>query len=419
MRVRILRGQCRRSIPFPHQPSVSHTFFLQEVLGLRRRGLHIETASINKPDRPVEALAPEEAIEAKGTRYIKSGQAVQIARALLETTLFQPSVVVRGLRAVLSIKGLPLRKRAFWLLYLAEAILLGRWMSRRRLAHLHVHFGGPVASVGMLTSIAWKIPYSLTIHGPEELLSVDAYHLREKIAQAAFVLCISDFCRSQLCQLTEPKDWSKFTVNRLGVDPVMLAPSSRPAETPTRRQESALELVCTGRLVAAKGHHILIEALALLQERGIMLHTTLIGAGPQRESLQALVAERGLGESVVFTSALSHAATLEHVRRADIFTLASFAEGIPVALMEAMSLGVPCVSTTIAGIPELIRSGQDGLLVAPANVNALADALEALAVDPALRKQLGSSGRQRIVADYNLPLNQQMLAECFEKLLAL
>jgi colanic acid/amylovoran biosynthesis glycosyltransferase len=400
-------------------PAFSHTFFLQEVLGLRRLGLHIQTASINKPDRPIDQLPPAEAIEAKGTRYIKSGQALQIIRAILETCFSQPSVVLRGLRAVFSIDGLTMRERAFWLFYLAEAILVGRWMNKRRLPHLHVHFGGAVASVGMLASMAWKIPYSLTIHGPEELLSVDAYHLREKIEQAAFVFCISDFCRSQLCQLTSPEQWTKFTVVRLGVDPVMLSPASRPMDLPARKPSPTLELVCTGRLVPAKGHHILIEALAVLEQRGIQLHTTLIGAGPERKSLEALVKQHGLEEAVTFTSALSHEATLETLRRADIFTLASFAEGIPVALMEAMSLGLPCVSTTVAGIPELIRSGFDGILVPPANVAALADALEALVNDPALRRQLGSSGRQRIVADYNLPLNQKILAQCFEEKLSL
>ena len=84
--------------------------------------------------------------------------------------------------------------------------------------------------------------------------------------------------------------------------------------------------------------------------------------------------------------------------------------------MEAMSLAVPCVSTTIAGIPELIRSGLDGLLVPPANAEALAAALGSLARDPSLRKRLGASGRQRILTDYNLPLNQEHLAMILDDL---
>ena len=125
------------------------------------------------------------------------------------------------------------------------------------------------------------------------------------------------------------------------------------------------------------------------------------------------MAQHGLEDRVTFAGALSHPATLTLLRRADLFALASFAEGIPVALMEAMALGLPCVSTTVAGIPELIRSGVDGLLVPPANVAALAEALEALATDARLRRTLGAAARQRVIARYNLPLNQELLAQAF------
>jgi colanic acid/amylovoran biosynthesis glycosyltransferase len=308
------------------------------------------------------------------------------------------------------VKGLGLRERAFWLFYLAEALLTGRWMKQRKLEHLHVHFGGAVAAVGMLTSIAWKIPYSLTIHGPEELLNPESYRLKAKLAQAKFVFCISDFCRSQLYALTPPSEWEKFSVIRLGVDPLVLTPS-RPGNFSLRGDVP--RLVCTGRMVAAKGHVILLEAVKLLRERGVHLQLILIGGGPELGSLQDFVRTNHLSDTVSFTQALSHPQTLAHLRRADLFALASFAEGIPVALMEAMSLGLPCVSTTIAGIPELIRNGIDGLLVPPANAMALANALETVIGDHGLRRSLGASARQRIINQYNLPLNQELLAHMF------
>ena len=398
-------------------PAISHTFFLHEVLGLRARGLHIETASINAPDRALDQLPANEAAEARTTQYIKQGSKLGMLRTVAGVALTRPGVLLRGIKAVLGIEALTVRHRGFWLFYLLEAILVGAWMQERRLNHLHVHFGGPVASVGMLTSIAWQIPYSLTIHGPEELLNVDACQLRAKLMAASFVICISDFCRSQLCQLTPPEIWSRFTVVRLGVDPFLLKPVTRPADAAEPLQRP-IELVCTGRLVAAKGHHILIDALAVLHARGIAVHTTLIGAGPERTSLERAVEQRGLTHAVTFKSALAHAATLDHLRKADLFVLASFAEGIPVALMEAMSLSIPCISTTIAGIPELIQSGRDGILVPPANSDALVEAIGSLAADPTLRRRLGSCGRQRIIADYNLPLNQERLARCFEQRVA-
>jgi glycosyltransferase involved in cell wall biosynthesis len=399
-------------------PAISHTFFLNEVLGLRARGMHIETASINPPDRPTAELTPAEAAEAATTLYLKDGKPLAAVR-LLGTILLFPIVTLRGLLAVASVPGLTLRRRFFWLFYLAEALLVGRWMRKRRLAHLHVHFGGAVASVGMLTAAAWRLPYSLTIHGPEELLDVSAYHLREKIAAASFVFCISDFCRSQLFQISPPSDWQKFQVIRLGVDPVLLTPHSRATTSGAFGAKSSTEVrapvvVCIGRLVPAKGHRILLDALRLLRDRDIPLRLTLIGGGPDLLPLRQFVTLHNLEDSVTFASALSHPQTLNHLRRADIFALASLAEGIPIALMEAMSLGLPCVSTSIAGIPELIRTGVDGLLVPPANAPAFADALESLANDAVLRKQLGASARQRIISQYNLPLNQELLAHSFE-----
>ena len=394
-------------------PAVSHTFLLHEVLGLRARGFRIETVSINRPDRPLRSLPVLEAAEAGATHYIKDGKPARALWLAFITALLHPGAVFRGIAAIFRLPNLTLRQRSRWFFYLIEALLVGRWMRAHSLRHLHVHFGGSVASVGYLTSIAWQLSYSLTVHGPEELLNADAYQLREKLKQTSFVFCISDFCRSQLCQLTPPGQWSKFSVIRLGVDPARLTPtdSVRTANTPLR-------LVCTGRLVAAKGHHILLEALKLLRDRGVALHTTLIGSGPERTRLENFVRFRGMQKSITFTSALSHAETLACVRDADIFVLASFAEGIPVALMEAMSFAVPCISTTIAGIPELIASGQDGLLVPPANAVALAAAIESLAQDPALRAFLGHSARRRIFAEYNLPLNHDLLARSFQARLA-
>jgi glycosyltransferase involved in cell wall biosynthesis len=407
-------------------PAVSHTFFLHEVLGMRGRGLHIETASINPPDRDLSALPEEEANEARTTRYIKSGSRPKALGELIAAAVTTPSALWRGLRAWAAIPKLTSRQRLHWLFYLAEAVLVGRWIRQRSLDHLHVHFGGPVASVGMLTAKMWGIPFSLTIHGPEELLNHEAYHLREKIEAAQMVLCISDFCRSQLCLLTPPADWDKFKVVRLGVDPVVLAPHrASPANAATagsgssggrgqmQTPERALELVSTGRMVPEKGHRVLIEALVLLRARGILLRATLVGGGPELNDLRRLVAERDLAGQVTFTGPLSHALTLQHLRRADLFALASFAEGIPVAIMEAMSFGVACVGTSIAGIPELIRTSVDGLLVPPGNACAMADALAQLALDPALRRQLGNSARQRILSHYNLPLNHELLAQAF------
>ena len=297
-------------------PAISHTFFLHEVLGLRARGMQIQTASINPPDRSLASLPAAEAAEAAHTEYIKNANRLRSAGKLLRACAAHPLVLLRGLAAVARVPCLTLPQRLLWCFYLAEAMLVGQWMQYNRLKHLHVHFGGPVASVGLLTSLAWNVPFSLTIHGPEELQNIDANHLREKVEHAAFVFCISDFCRSQLCQLTAPGQWSKFQVMRLGVDPVLLTPAPRLAGSGTTSKP--LELVCVGRLVAAKGYPILLEALRQLRDRGIHLHATLVGDGPERESLELFAAHHGLLQRITFTGSLSHEAALARVRRADI-----------------------------------------------------------------------------------------------------
>ncbi len=394
-------------------PAISHTFLLEEVLGLRLRGMHLETASINPPDRRIQDLPLREADEAKKTYYIQGGSRLNAARTLLCILLRQPAAVYRGVKAVLSICDVTLSRRLYWFFYLAEALLVGHWMRERGLKHLHIHFGGPVASVGMLASAAFQIPFSLTIHGPEELLDTSLNHLREKIEQASFVFCISDFCRSQLYLLISQEHWRKLHVLRLGVDPTLLLK----VPNPKAREAVTLQAVCIGRLVAAKGHRTLLQALLLLRNHAVTMHLVLIGGGPEMPSLQEFVETHGLSDCVTFTQALSHDEALTYLHRADVFVLASFAEGIPVALMEAMALGIPCVSTYVAGIPELIQDGVQGLLVPPGNAQAFADALRTLAREEPRRLSMGVAARRKVIEQYNLPCNHERLVQTFKQLL--
>ncbi|MDE1163415.1 MAG: glycosyltransferase family 4 protein [Acidobacteriaceae bacterium] len=394
-------------------PAISHTFFLHEVLGLRGHGLHIETASINAPDRPMAHLPELEAKEASATFYVKAGSKAALLSRLLLLSAAHPSVVFRGLGAVLRVRGLVWKTRLMWLAYLAEALLVGDWMRRQKLQHLHVHFGGAVASVGYLTSIAWQLPYSLTIHGPEELQDFRTYQMPEKLQQAAFILCISWFAKSQLMQRLPPSSWHKLHVARLGVPETMLA------EQPiVARETNTPHVVCVGRLVPEKGQRLLLQAIVTLRAEGLAITATLVGGGPELATLQGFAQTHGLEHSVYFAGAQSHPETLALLKTADLFVLPSFAEGIPVALMEAMALEIPCISTTVAGISELIRNGQDGLLVAPADVDGLTAALRALATDEQLRARMGNSSRARVFGHYRLMSNHSKLADIFRQELA-
>jgi glycosyltransferase involved in cell wall biosynthesis len=386
-------------------PAISHTFFLNEVAELRRLGFSIDVASINRPAWTPDTLSASVAKALKTTFYIKGRHPVQLILVLLKVLLTRPLVVCRGIHASLRLGEASPRTILYALFYLAEALILGDWLRLNGHSHLHVHFGGPVATVGMLTSIAWDIPYSITIHGPEEFYSVDKSCLRQKVKNARFVICISDHCRSQLMRLSEPAQWKKFHVVRLGVDPKLFAPRRE------FKSDGVLEIISVGRLVPDKGQLILLQAFTELLSRGHKLRLRLIGDGVDRTRLQSLIQKFNLANFVILEGALNHESTRRLLARADIFVLASFAEGLPVALMEAMAMELPCVSTFIAGIPELIRSEVDGLLVPASSHEALADALDQLIADEDFRRTLATSGRRRVLRLYDLETNAGLLAE--------
>lgn len=391
-------------------PAVSHTFFLNEIRELRALGFIIDVASINQPDRSRLSMPATEVKETETTFYIKSKGAAAAIFIAAKTLLRRPRVFARGLSAALRLGQWDLIATFYAIFYFAEALILGDWMRSRNLRHLHIHFCGPVATVGMLASTAWGFPYSLTVHGPDEFYDVEKFYLRQKVEHANFILCISSFCRSQLMRIAAPEHWDKMHVVRLGVDPYVFFPMWH-----ERELESAHEILCVGRLISSKGQLTLLRACDQLLTQGYSLRVRLVGAGPDRSLLEAFAAHKKI--PVVFEGALNHEETRELLGHADLFALASFAEGVPVALMEAMAMEVPCVSTSIAGIPELIRDGLDGLLVPASSTDALAAAMQRLIEDPPLRRRLAVAGRKRVFELYNLSQNVRSLARVFNQLL--
>ena len=389
-------------------PAISHTFFMNEVWELRRLGFTIEVASINPPDRPHSSMPKAEVEETEKTFYIKSAGVKRAIWIAVKTLLRRPHVFARGLLAALRLGHMDPGATLYALFYFAEALILGDWMRSRGHRHLHIHFCGPVATVGMLASIAWGFPYSLTVHGPDEFYDVEKFYLPLKVARAKFILCISDYCRSQLMRVAAPEHWDKMHVVRLGVNPHVFFPARR-----RREPEDVLEILCVGRLVASKGQLILLRACELLLFQGYPLRVRLVGAGPEVKHLEEFAVRKRI--PVIFEGAKTHEETRKLLGRADVFALASFAEGVPVALMEAMAMDVPCVSTCVAGIPELIRDGLDGLLVPASSAEALASALQRLFDDPLLRRSLAVAGRKRVIEHYNLPRNVCSVASVFRQ----
>ena len=384
-------------------PAVSHTFILREVLGLRARGVDVRVASVQDPDRPQEKMTAVEGAEVARTHYLKRRGALAAGAALAEAFLRAPLRVLRALRQAARLAGADPRRLLYHVFYIAEAALLGSWMRAQGIGRVHVHFANAASSVGLLTSSMWGVDFSFSVHGPDEFFDAERSRLREKVARASFVRCIGAFARSQMMFVSDPEHWDKFRVCPLGVDP---------SDAPARADGGdgrTLRILCVGRLVAAKGQEVLLAALKTLIERGRPAQAVFVGAGPMRARLERKAAEWGLSQSVEFTGALNQDAVRVRYAQADVFVLPSFAEGIPVVLMEAMAAGIPCVSTHVAGIHELIRTGQDGILVSPSDTEGLADVLDRLHSDPGLRRSLGAAGAQRVRERYDLEKNLDRL----------
>ncbi len=388
-------------------PAISHTFILHEIRRLRHIGFEISVASINPPDRCAEQLTRIEREEAANTYYVKPDGFKGAIKAHLYTLMTQPLGYLRGLFFALRLGQFDLKKILYGFFYFVEAVMIGHWMRQIKLSHLHVHFAMAAASVGLILHRTFPIKYSITVHGPDEFYDTPGNYLTPKILEAAFICCISHFARSQLMMLSPHTAWDKLELSRLGVDSKIFTPH------PFREEPNPYEVLCVGRLVPVKGQFILIEAVARLISEGRQLRLRFVGDGPDRQRLEDEVKQRQLTEQVVFEGAINQDRILDFYNSADVFTIASFAEGLPVVLMEAMAMEIPCITTHITGIPELITSGKDGILVAASDIEALAKAIALLMDNPDLRLQIGKSGRQRILEYYELQRNTERLADIF------
>jgi glycosyltransferase involved in cell wall biosynthesis len=389
-------------------PAISHTFILREIDMLRRLGFEIYTASINAVDRQPEQLTAQEQAEVANTFYVKPSGIWGVLKAHVKTIFTHPIWYAKGLKFALGLGKTDLHKILYAFFYFVEAVMVGQWMRSNKVNHLHVHFGRAGATVGLIAKHTFPIEFSMTIHGPDEFYNVDDNYLAQKILDAKFICCISNFARSQLMMLSQPSEWDKFEISPLGVDPEVF--KLRDIVAPS----DVFEILCVGRLVPVKGQFILLNAVRQLLAEGRRIKLRYIGDGPDRARLENMVADSQLNEHIIFEGAVNQDDILQFYQSADIFTIASFAEGVPVVLMEAMMMGIPCVTTHITGIPELIGQGE-GLLVAPSDEEGLAEAIRKLMDDENLYKQIAQAGHDSVMARYELSKNTERLAAIFER----
>ena len=273
---------------------------------------------------------------------------------------------------------------------------------------LHAHFGTNAATVAMLAAEITGLPFSLTVHGPEEFDKPAALSLALKIRRADFTVAISSFGRSQLCRLVEYRHWPSIKVVHCGIEPEHYAVSTPlPAPRP-------LKLVNIGRFAEQKGQLILIDAMAELQRRGVAAHLTLVGDGPLRRPIERAITHAGLGSAVTLTGWLDESGVRAAIQDAHALVLPSFAEGLPMVVMEAMAAARPCIATWVAGVPELMQDGRTGWLVPAADSGALADAInEAANTQPEVLRRMGTTARGRVMLRHNIDTEVAKLAGFF------
>ncbi len=390
-------------------PAISHTFILGEVNGIRAKGMDVQVASVNTPDRPYDQLTSDEQAAYGHTTFIKSALKKRLPSYIFKAFKNNPKGFLQSLANALG-SGLRYPRSlihhiAYWL----EAMVVADMARQHKSTQLHAHFSTQGCTVAMLAAQMANIEFSMTVHGPDEFYQVEEQHLEKKFAKANFIVCISDFAKSQVMKYTAFSDWSKLHINNLGVDASLFRPGEKSNPRPV--------LLCVGRLCNAKGQGVLIESAKLLHERGLDFEVHLVGDGPDRASLEAFSQKYHLNDKIRFLGKVNHDQVQVLQRQADIFVLPSFAEGIPIVLMEAMASGTPCVTTHITGIPELFTHKKDGLLVRPGNPDMLADALEELLHNPSLREDLAQAALITVKNQWCIHRSNARLADLFGRLL--
>lgn len=390
-------------------PKVSHTFIRREIRALEQLGLHVERVSVR--DTRAEAADDADRVEAAHTNVLLERSlrgALALGAAAVRAALGDPRRAARAARLAIALGRKNERGPLVHLAYLAEAARLVELARLHGIEHVHAHFGTNSATVALLAHELGGPGFSFTAHGPEEFDKPDAIALADKIDQARFVVGVSSFGRSQLLRRTPARSWDKVKVVPCGVDDSFLS-DAHLAPIP-----AAPRLVCVGRLCEQKGQLLLLEAAQRLAQQGVEFELVLVGDGELRRECEELIARHGLGRRVRITGWATGERVREELNAARALVLPSFAEGLPVVIMEALALGRPVISTYVAGIPELVEPGVSGWLVPAGDVERLAAAMrECLAAAPEALDALGAAGRARVLERHDAAHAAALLAEAF------
>jgi len=385
-------------------PGTSHTFISREIAALRDLGVSLDTFSI-KPATPAEL---EDAVlrrEAERTYTVRLQPLASFLAAQVAALLSRPRRYLAVLGRALAHRPPGLRGFGMSFVYFAEAVLLARELKRRQITRLHNHFANAGAITGYLAASLLEIPWSFTKHGISETDYPSGLLLAKKIEAAEFVVCVSYFGRAQAMRLVAPDQWHKLRIVRCGL-PLGQLPKRVPAGGMRR-------IVCVGRLSPEKGQAGLLQAFASVCAGSPELELVFVGDGPEAANLHSIADRASLSGKVVFTGRLSEQDTLEQIAASDILVLPSFMEGLPIVLMEAMAMGTAVIASRVAGIPELVKDGQSGLLFTPSDWEELAECIRQLLSDRALHQTLVKNAEVAVSDEYDIRKSASRLRELF------
>lgn len=385
-------------------PKVSHTFIRREIEAVEACGIDVERISIRDGGEVVDPLDREE--HGRTTRLLDGGTA---------------ALLVAGLRCLVRA---PLRSlRAFWLacrmglgadrpmpvhwVYFLEAAMVAELVRRRAINHLHAHFGSNPAEVAMLAAQLSGITYSFTAHGTVETDNARAIGLPAKIGSAAFVVAVSDYGRAQMMRWIPPNQWSRIHVVHCGLGPEYL-------DGPATPIGAGAGFLAVGRLSEEKGHVCLVNAFARMLNTGACSRLVLAGDGPLRAVIEGRCRELGIADRVRITGWVSGEQVRHLLLESRALVLPSFAEGLPVVLMESLALGRPVVSSWVAGVPELVEAGTSGWLVPPGNEEALGEAMQqCINASPDTLAAMGKAGQHAVRQRHDARIEGARLADLF------
>ncbi|MEM8801035.1 MAG: glycosyltransferase [Pseudomonadota bacterium] len=386
-------------------PRATDTFIQREVAELRKLGFDIQTCSIRATDESHQVGAEQQA-ERAATFVVQSRAKNPVALLKAHARMLKtPARWFGAAKLAWSTSPKGLKNRLWQLFYFLQAGVLADHMQRNDVQHLHNHFGNSSCSVAMLAARMAGLPFSYTAHGPMEFFEPHHWRLDAKIARASFVAAISHFARAQCMLFSDAAHWDRIKIVHCGVEPGRYDSTGR---------EPGKHLVFVGRLAGIKGVPLLIDAVVQLLPKHPDLHLTLVGDGPEKASLETCAAQLGLTDRVTFTGYLGQQEVAAILKTADMLVLPSFAEGVPVVLMEAMAARLPVIATRVAGVQELVEDGVSGHVIPPGDLDALINAIDQLLKVPEQRAQMGAAGHAKVEAEFDVAKEAAWLGTLFE-----